>query len=77
MSEKGRAPRPDAPPCAKPGSGMLLIPTRPADPMRLAEESIEELKKFHQRRRGRTRGGAIGAPQGSQTRVLPESEDWG
>jgi hypothetical protein len=54
---------------------MLLIPTRPADPMRLAEESIEELKKFHQRRRGRTRGGAIGAPQGSTGRVLPDSED--
>jgi hypothetical protein len=46
MTEK-RRPEPDAPLCARSGSGMLLIPTHPADPMRLAEEAIEELKRAH------------------------------
>jgi hypothetical protein len=49
MREKGRAPEPDAPPSARPGSGMLLIPTSPANPMRQAAES---LKRFVRQRRG-------------------------
>lgn len=44
--EKGR-PQLDAPPSASPGSRMLLIPTHPADPLRLAEKAIEELKREH------------------------------
>lgn len=44
--EKGR-PQPDAPPAAAPGSRMLLISTHPADPLRLAEEAIEQLRREH------------------------------
>jgi hypothetical protein len=42
--EKGR-PQPDEPLSAQPGARMLVIPSCPGDPMRLAEESIEELKR--------------------------------
>lgn len=34
-------------PTAQGGTRMLLIPTCPADPMRLAEEAIEDLKREH------------------------------
>jgi hypothetical protein len=45
MSREKRRPEPDEPASAAPGSRMLLIPTCPADPMRLAEEAIERLKR--------------------------------
>lgn len=44
----------------RPGPRMLDLPPSSSDPMQQAGESIEELKKFHRRRRGRMRGGAIG-----------------
>lgn len=46
MREK-RNPQPDAHLSAQPGTRMLLIPAHSADPMRLAEEAIEELKREH------------------------------
>jgi hypothetical protein len=45
-----RPPQPDAPPAVQPGTNMLFIPTHPADPMRLAEEAIEKLKREQQPR---------------------------
>lgn len=67
--EKGR-PRPDAPPAAYPGTRMLTLPEDAADPMRLAEEAIEELRRKHPPRpvkinkKKPKRSGAIGAPRG-------------
>lgn len=42
--EKGRL-QPGEPPSAAPGSRMLVIPAHSADPMRLAEEAIEDLRR--------------------------------
>lgn len=42
-----RKPRPDERPSAQPGTRMLLMPICSADPMRLAEEAIEKLKREH------------------------------
>jgi hypothetical protein len=36
----------------RPGTRMLDLDASPSDPLRQAAESIEELKKFHRRRRG-------------------------
>ena len=63
MRGQGRAPQPDASPCAMPGSGMLLIPTHPADPLRLAEEAIEGLKREHPPRPVKTSKRKREAPQ--------------
>lgn len=41
------APRADNFPAPQPGTRMLVIPTCAADPMQLAEESIEKLKREH------------------------------
>lgn len=45
--QRHRPPAPDAPLGARPGSNVLLIPTHSADPLRLAEESIEQLRREH------------------------------
>jgi hypothetical protein len=47
----------------RPGTRMLDLHPSSADPMQQAAESTEELRKFHRSRRGRMRGGAIGAPR--------------
>lgn len=67
--EKGR-PEPGAPPAAHPGTRMLMLPEDPGDPMRLAEESIERLKREQParvvktcRKKRKARSGAIGAPR--------------
>lgn len=57
-SEEGAeptAPEPVEYPRARPGTRMLDLPPSSSDPLRQAGESIEELRKFHQRRRGRPR----------------------
>ncbi len=46
MREK-RSPAPDPMPAARPGTNMLELPACPADPFRLAEEAIEQLKREH------------------------------
>ena len=51
----------------RPGTRMLDLQPPSSDPLRQAAESIEELKKFHGRRRGRMRGGPIGAPRDPST----------
>lgn len=47
MSREKRTPAPDPPPAARPGSNMLSLPALSADPFRLAEEAIEQLKREH------------------------------
>lgn len=42
-----RPPQPDAPPAAQPGTNMLVLQACAADPMRLAEQAIEQLKRAH------------------------------
>lgn len=41
---KGR-PTPTAPPSAQPGTAMILLPEPLGDPYRLAEQSIEKLRR--------------------------------
>ena len=69
MRGKG-TPKPGALPATHPGTRMLVIPPTPADPMRLAEEAVEDLKREHPPRpvktskRKKRQSGAIGAPRG-------------
>ena len=44
-SREDEAPCADEFPAPRPGTRMLLLPTPQGDPMRLAEESIEKLKR--------------------------------
>lgn len=46
-SRDGEAPCADKLPAPRPGTRMLLLPAPQGDPMRLAEESIEKLKRDH------------------------------
>jgi len=55
---RGEAPPPDECLSPRPGTRMLEMPAAPADPARLAGESIERLKKEHPPLTGaRERGG--------------------
>lgn len=46
-SREDEAPCADKLPAPRPGTRMLLLPAPQGDPMRLAEESIEKLKREH------------------------------
>lgn len=71
MKGKGSQP-PGERPSAQSGTRMLIMPPALADPMRLAEEAIEELKRKHPPRpvkinkKKPKRSGAIGAPRPSK-----------
>jgi hypothetical protein len=60
---------------------MLVIPQSPADPIRLAEDAIEELKREHRPRPVKTnkkkpkRRGAIGTPPAHNRKVLSGEEN--
>lgn len=68
MTRKG-SPPPGERPSAQAGTRMLALPACTADPIRLAEDSIEQLQREHPtrlvktRKRKPKRSGAIGAPR--------------
>lgn len=72
MRGKG-TPTPGERPAAQAGTRMLVMPPSPADPMRQAGESIENLKREHPPRPVKTtkkrpkRRGGIGAPRPSHS----------
>ena len=57
QSEEDGTPQPDECASPLPGTRMLELPAAPADPARLAAESIERLKQEHPPLKGAREGG--------------------